>query len=80
MKVPNKLIVADYISLPDRFLVKAWEQAETGNTVTPTVSYLVAARSGTKVPWDHTPEGIIRSFEGVAAGFVSKIYINFFCF
>ncbi|XP_049873576.1 probable peroxisomal acyl-coenzyme A oxidase 1 isoform X1 [Pectinophora gossypiella] len=51
-----------------RFLVKAWEQAEAGKPVTPTVSYLSKAFDGNKVYWENTPEGIIRCFEGVAAG------------
>ncbi|XP_045447131.1 probable peroxisomal acyl-coenzyme A oxidase 1 [Melitaea cinxia] len=55
-----------------RFLVKAWEQAETGKAVTPTVEYL--NRHFTikeKTIWDNTPEGVIRSFESVAAGKIS---------
>lgn len=54
-----------------RFLVKAWEQAEAGKPLTPTVSYLSQAVSGTKVSWDCTPEGIIRSCKAVAAGKIS---------
>lgn len=49
--------------------MKAWEQAETGEVVTPTVSYL--NRHFTikgKTIWDNSPEGVIRSFESVAAG------------
>ncbi|KAJ2940648.1 hypothetical protein O0L34_g14755 [Tuta absoluta] len=54
-----------------RFLVKAWEQAEAGKTVFPTVAYLSKAFNGSKARWDNTPEGIIRSFEAVAAGITS---------
>uniref|UniRef100_A0A2A4J068 Acyl-coenzyme A oxidase n=1 Tax=Heliothis virescens TaxID=7102 RepID=A0A2A4J068_HELVI len=51
-----------------RFLVKAYEQAEAGKPVTPTVSYLTQALSGSKTTWDSSPEGIVRSFQALAAG------------
>ncbi|CAH0724580.1 unnamed protein product, partial [Brenthis ino] len=52
-----------------RFLVKAWEQAEAGNVMTPTVAYLNRYfNTKEKVLWENTPEGIIRSFQAVAAG------------
>ncbi|XP_075992719.1 acyl-coenzyme A oxidase 1-like [Anticarsia gemmatalis] len=54
-----------------RFLVKAYEQAEAGNPVTPTVSYLTEAVSGKRKPWVGSPEGIIRAFQEVAAGNVA---------
>ncbi|XP_045456830.1 probable peroxisomal acyl-coenzyme A oxidase 1 [Melitaea cinxia] len=52
-----------------RYLVKAWQQAASGNSLTPTVSYLSVVRSGRRSPpWDNTIEGIIAGFERVAAG------------
>ncbi|CAG9581086.1 unnamed protein product [Danaus chrysippus] len=51
-----------------RFLVKAWEQAEAGKTVTPTVSYISRSLKGEKNSWRSTDEGIIKSFQAVAAG------------
>lgn len=51
-----------------RFLIKAYEQAEAGKPVTPTVSYLTEAFSGNKTIWCSSPEGIVRSFQAVAAG------------
>ncbi|CAG4986330.1 unnamed protein product [Parnassius apollo] len=54
-----------------RFLVKAWEQVEAGKSVTPTVSYLTLAATKEKVLWNDFAEGIIRSFQAVAAGKIS---------
>lgn len=51
--------------------MKAWQQAASGNSLTPTVSYLSVVRSGRRSPpWDNTIEGIIAGFERVAAGYV----------
>ncbi|CAB3240218.1 unnamed protein product [Arctia plantaginis] len=55
-----------------RFLVKAYEQAEAGNPVTPTVLYLIEFVSGKRTPWDGSPEGIIKSFQDIAAGNISS--------
>ncbi|CAH2102903.1 unnamed protein product [Euphydryas editha] len=55
-----------------RFLVKAWEQAESGKVVTPTVAYLNRHfTTNGKMIWDNSPEGIIRVFQSVAAGKIS---------
>ncbi|KAJ8736598.1 hypothetical protein PYW08_007254 [Mythimna loreyi] len=51
-----------------RFLVKAYEQAEAKKPLTPTVSYLAHAFSGSRATWDNSPDGIIRSFQALAAG------------
>ncbi|XP_041975110.1 probable peroxisomal acyl-coenzyme A oxidase 1 isoform X2 [Aricia agestis] len=50
-----------------RYLVKAWEQMEAGNRLTPTVAYLSNAVSNQQAKWENTPEGIIRAFQAVAA-------------
>ncbi|XP_050343192.1 probable peroxisomal acyl-coenzyme A oxidase 1 [Nymphalis io] len=56
-----------------RFLVKAWQQAISGNTLTPTVSYLGVLRNGRRSPpWDNTIEGIIAGFQRVAAGKIGQ--------
>ncbi|XP_026731714.1 probable peroxisomal acyl-coenzyme A oxidase 1 [Trichoplusia ni] len=55
-----------------RFLVKAYEQVEAGKPLTPTVSYLSHAFTGKKLPWDSSPDGIIRSFQALAAGKLSS--------
>ncbi|XP_063357758.1 probable peroxisomal acyl-coenzyme A oxidase 1 [Cydia amplana] len=53
-----------------RFLVKAFEQTEAGNSVSPTVSYLshTASMGGC---WDLTLEGIVSSFQRLAKGKIS---------
>ncbi|CAH0592213.1 unnamed protein product [Chrysodeixis includens] len=55
-----------------RFLVKAYEQVEAGKPLTPTVSYLSQAFTGKKLPWDSSPDGIIRAFQALAAGKLSS--------
>ncbi|KAG6460353.1 hypothetical protein O3G_MSEX011931 [Manduca sexta] len=54
-----------------RFLIKAWEQAEAGKPLTPTVSYLTKYFKDGRVPWDSTSEGIVNAAYGVAAGKIS---------
>ncbi|XP_037968379.2 probable peroxisomal acyl-coenzyme A oxidase 1 [Plutella xylostella] len=51
-----------------RYLIKAWEQAEEGKAMTPTVSYLVHSAYNRKAKWDNSCEGITRAFYAVAAG------------
>ncbi|CAH0694980.1 unnamed protein product [Spodoptera exigua] len=58
-----------------RFLVKAYEQAEANQPLTPTVSYLKLAFSR-KEPWDSSPAGIVRSFQALAAGKLSSCVKN----
>ncbi|CAK1544437.1 unnamed protein product [Leptosia nina] len=58
-----------------RFLIKAWEQAESGVNLTPTVSYLSRACK-VKNTWENSSEGIIRSFEAVAAGKIAHCVKN----
>ncbi|XP_045771127.1 probable peroxisomal acyl-coenzyme A oxidase 1 isoform X1 [Maniola jurtina] len=55
-----------------RFLVKAWEQAEAGKGVTQTVSYLNRSANSKRVNWDNTHEGIIKSFQAIAAGKIAQ--------
>ncbi|XP_028031565.1 probable peroxisomal acyl-coenzyme A oxidase 1 isoform X3 [Bombyx mandarina] len=55
-----------------RFLIKAWEQAESGNPVTPTVSYMEEAVVGNKYKWNGSAEGIIKAAYYVAAGKISS--------
>lgn len=55
-----------------RFLVKSFEKAEARKPLTPTVSYLETASKGGKANWDDSLEGMILSFERVAAGLVLK--------
>ncbi|KAJ8736599.1 hypothetical protein PYW08_007255 [Mythimna loreyi] len=59
-----------------RFLVKAYKQAEASQPLTPTVSYLAHAFSGSKATWDSRPDGIIRSFQAVAAGKIAASVRN----
>ncbi|XP_068626201.1 acyl-coenzyme A oxidase 1-like [Battus philenor] len=59
-----------------RFLVKAWEQAENGNPLTPTVSYLAAAVAKQRMTWNDSAEGMICSFEAIAAGKISACNEN----
>ncbi|CAH2049994.1 unnamed protein product, partial [Iphiclides podalirius] len=59
-----------------RFLVKAWEQMESGNPLTPTLAYLALGGAKQKVPWSATAEGIIRSLQAVAAGKISSCSDN----
>ncbi|KPJ19474.1 putative peroxisomal acyl-coenzyme A oxidase 1 [Papilio machaon] len=48
-----------------RFLVKAWEQAESGKVLTPTVGYLASAAAKEKAVWSDSADGMIRSFQAV---------------
>ncbi|KAJ8735314.1 hypothetical protein PYW07_006934 [Mythimna separata] len=59
-----------------RFLVKAYEQAEAKQPLTPTVAYLAYAFSGSKTTWDSSPDGIIRSFQALSAGKVASCVAN----
>lgn len=49
-------------------MIKAWEQAESGKLLTPTVAYIMDAVKGRKVKWTGTPEGIVKTAYAVAAG------------
>ncbi|XP_047519876.1 probable peroxisomal acyl-coenzyme A oxidase 1 [Pieris napi] len=52
-----------------RYLVKSWQQASSGNTLTPTVSYISRVGNGRRSPpWDNTIEGIVEGFFNVSAG------------
>lgn len=56
-----------------RFLMKAWQQAQAGGRLTPTVAYLgnfagLKAKSG---QWDSSPQGILRALQTTAAGKVA---------
>ncbi|KAG6460357.1 hypothetical protein O3G_MSEX011937 [Manduca sexta] len=60
-----------------RYLVKAWQQAAGGNTLTPTVSYISKIYAGRRSPpWDNTIEGIIEGFQRVAAGKIGLSVTN----
>ncbi|KPJ00249.1 putative peroxisomal acyl-coenzyme A oxidase 1 [Papilio xuthus] len=59
-----------------RFLVKAWEQAESGKVLTPTVAYLACAAAKEKVVWSDSVDGMIRSFQAVAAGKIAACAEN----
>ncbi|XP_022126113.2 probable peroxisomal acyl-coenzyme A oxidase 1 [Pieris rapae] len=59
-----------------RFLVKAWELAESGVEVSPTVSYLNRANKHKELEWDNSMEGLMRSFEVVAEGKISHCVKN----
>ncbi|KAJ8735313.1 hypothetical protein PYW07_006933 [Mythimna separata] len=59
-----------------RFLVKAYEQAEAKKPLTPSVAYLAHAFSGRKTTWDSSPDGIIRSFQALAAGKIAACVRN----
>ncbi|XP_047531391.1 probable peroxisomal acyl-coenzyme A oxidase 1 [Vanessa atalanta] len=60
-----------------RYLVKAWEQAEAKKIVTPTVAYLNRSfDTNEKVAWNNSPEGIIKSFQAIAAGKISLCVKN----
>ncbi|CAF4863911.1 unnamed protein product [Pieris macdunnoughi] len=59
-----------------RFLVKAWELAESGVDVSPTVSYLNRVNKHKELVWDNSMEGLIRSFEVVAEGKISHCVKN----
>ncbi|XP_045495045.1 probable peroxisomal acyl-coenzyme A oxidase 1 [Colias croceus] len=59
-----------------RFLVKAWEQAEGGVTVTPTISYLNRVLNEKTSPWKNSQEGIIRAFEAISAGKIAHCVNN----
>ncbi|XP_063835242.1 probable peroxisomal acyl-coenzyme A oxidase 1 [Ostrinia nubilalis] len=56
-----------------RYLVKAWEQAREGKVMTPTVSYMVHFIKN-RLKWANRPEGIIASFQAVAAGKTKAAY------
>lgn len=74
------------IFIVHRYLVKAYEQAEEGKSLTPTVSYLVHDSFNRNKKWDGTREGFARSFYAVAAGYVivslstECSYDGVFCF
>ncbi|CAH2262990.1 jg18692 [Pararge aegeria aegeria] len=55
-----------------RFLVKASEQAEAGKKLTQTVSYLNRTANADRLNWDNTHEGIIKSFQVIAAGKIGQ--------
>lgn len=48
--------------------MKAWEQAESGKVLTPTVAYLARAAAKERAVWSDSADGMIRSFQAVAAG------------
>ncbi|PSN37344.1 putative peroxisomal acyl-coenzyme A oxidase 1 [Blattella germanica] len=54
-----------------RFLMKAWQQAVSGMTLTPTVAYLKRSHQDRNRPkhWENTLPCIIRAYQDVAAGF-----------
>ncbi|XP_028165831.1 probable peroxisomal acyl-coenzyme A oxidase 1 isoform X2 [Ostrinia furnacalis] len=60
-----------------RYLVKAWQQAVGGNSLTPTVAYLAEAAVGRRhPPWDNSIEGIIQGFQRVSASKISLCVAN----
>ncbi|CAH3966603.1 probable peroxisomal acyl-coenzyme A oxidase 1 [Pieris brassicae] len=59
-----------------RFLVKAWEVAESGVDVSPTVSYLNRVNKHKELVWDNSMEGLIRYLEVVAEGKISHCVKN----
>lgn len=52
-----------------RYLIKAWNQAQTGEQLTPTVAYLknYVKKSG-RENWDGSPHGILRALQSTSAG------------
>ena len=59
-----------------RYLIKAWNQALTGEPLTPTVEYLrkYVKRGAQKENWDGSPNGILRAFHSTAAGKIGLAY------
>lgn len=53
-----------------RYLIKAWSQALSGQTLPPTVQYLqnYKHQTGERVNWDPTISGILSSLQATAAG------------
>lgn len=52
-----------------RYLVKAYQQATAGNSLTPTVAYIARLANGRRSPpWDNTIAGIVEGFFNVAVG------------
>ncbi|XP_072946847.1 acyl-coenzyme A oxidase 1-like isoform X2 [Epargyreus clarus] len=77
--VATRIYEGDYTVLllqTARFLVKAWEQAQAGKQLTPTVAYFSQALKNGKETWDGSAESIIKSFQRIAAGKVSACVNN----
>uniref|UniRef100_A0A2M4BGH0 Acyl-coenzyme A oxidase n=1 Tax=Anopheles marajoara TaxID=58244 RepID=A0A2M4BGH0_9DIPT len=53
-----------------RYLLKAWQQAQRGQELVPTVQYLARflASSNRRIEWDDSVAGIVRALQTVAAG------------
>lgn len=52
-----------------RYLIKAWRQAISGQSLPPSVKYLTLLARGVKQrPWKNTLTCIIRAHQSVAAG------------
>lgn len=50
-----------------RSLVKAWEQAQSGKRLSPTMSYL-SEKVTSRQKWDNSVDGIVNGFRQVAYG------------
>lgn len=58
-----------------RYLVKAWKQAISGDTLPPTVKYLeLLSRRVKQRPWKNTLTCIVRAHQSVAAGYLSIVF------
>lgn len=59
-----------------RYLIKAWNQAVNGESLTPTVAYLknYVKRGGQREQWDGSPNGILRALQTTSAGKIAAAH------
>lgn len=59
-----------------RYLMKAWNQAKAGGSMTKTTEYLSKQPFRSRVPWRNTMDNVIEAYENVAAGHIRECSNN----